>query len=1393
MNRGSFQGFKLENGHVKLGSKIHVRDFYYVSKMFQNNYFANQFAIQVAKFIIDNLANGDLGGIERFGLISYGKYSELLLVRVTTLVNNFYKRKGQPIFFDYNIVSDAEELVFLRRFDNVRDCLIKMYFIIVPIGSTLTTCVKIFNLLIASGVPDVNIRKPFLNILLVVDDEFDQARKGMPMPDIFQRFGWQKIENDNKTIVVKTYNTAQKSYRNLFTESEVPQHFFVELITKWFTINNCQLCFPEHSEEEVPIIETDRASVIPQLLLSSIFPFTGSGLVKYTKGDFILQPEYYYYGHQVFGDSEHVHFINPNEFLTRHREEVVEWLKNEIKSKDWIAKHSNKQTILLTPEGNLNSSFVNIVNEVLFSDSANIVQYDTKNDFVQNFVSLYQETLRTAEFVYYVDDNIMTGRTFRSANNFVKQCWDINKSRNGFSGVFALIVRTDDYAIRAIQDELLNIDNGGLQKSMFVFKYLRVPSLIAHHLACPICSRRQLYEDISNRCSLNSLKSIFLNKKRNLKLVEYSSYEKKEFLDYYPSISFADIEAATIEKVSLLNDAIKYKHLYKLHITDIVLGMYENEGNGHLFGDEVPFDDFVGFVYEKLKSLRSNERDKFQINLKFQSCKEYVIKVISLPPFVFYPNVKKSIFRWMIREAEDVINKQIANEDRLSFNDYRYLKLLLKRLASLQSNFLLRDETLTKLDHIYHLGATILKPLLGKIKIDRDKAIGLLSLSVSQKALMAGVNAKVVEDKVFQEKLEEIFSENNCAQFFQKHKLDILKGCKSIDIHNGSNPPELFRNLDNRIRLCCQLIYNLDKRLETINNYQYFLTACVKEVIHNNVAKALYVEERINNLLNSGNLKASKNSDFRHLLLLIKLENIAVVNQLVHKAYIEWEKELKGGFEFDPLVKLKGDYDSYDYIPLFEFIDLERKFLRLPGSRSETHTLFDDFFSFYGTLFRDIHPDLDKQKKDLPEKVQEILSFILKIMGVSEDVDIALYVKYKNAESNVIDYDERGNIYSFSNHTSLKKKVKSSSFILPMLEGISTYTHGPTQTFIEFVRRAGKYYSIVDNLYYQGEELDIYEKFEFSSKRYDHLFFFRVADIALSEGETNLTDDGLAVIFIGTRKLSNGKVTFFDYERTRYLLLINSLLSSFLRMNVANDSFRAYIDEKKANDSWNLYQHGKREYLESLQEEINKDQLLSRYRSVRDRINLWLLLYNQSYHINIMKETVENDLDADYVFPFITSTEFIGIINDVLNVIFNSSAIKRKISVLPERRGVLEQSKPFVLQMNHDLLKIILSELFINVKKHSEALSNEERWIEFNLVEYNDEMHLQIRNNYDKISEQKSQIPENPLGLVNQPHGLVMINDIYLQIYGNENFFYSKDKKQRIFKVSLPLIFFGYA
>ena len=86
------KGYKINNTHFKLGSKIHISDFYYAKKLFQNSFFTTPLAYQISESIwVSYFKNGEatLTSLNSFTIVGYENYSSFL---VSSIRNFIFKR-----------------------------------------------------------------------------------------------------------------------------------------------------------------------------------------------------------------------------------------------------------------------------------------------------------------------------------------------------------------------------------------------------------------------------------------------------------------------------------------------------------------------------------------------------------------------------------------------------------------------------------------------------------------------------------------------------------------------------------------------------------------------------------------------------------------------------------------------------------------------------------------------------------------------------------------------------------------------------------------------------------------------------------------------------------------------------------------------------------------------------------------------------------------------------------------------------------------------------------------------------------------------------------------------------------------------------------------------------
>ncbi|MCL2721685.1 MAG: hypothetical protein FWD47_10150 [Treponema sp.] len=282
----NMRDYKISDSHFRLGSKVHIKDFYYAKPFFQNSVFAYNYALLLACDIIQSKVIEEIKSntkqipLLRFShitLIGYGLYSELLVCYVKEFLENHYSTATLTI--NTNTVTDTEECKLNKP--KAANPIYHNAMIIVPIASTFTTSIKIRNMLIEeykkqlteydekvkeyqdkknkTNITDIGKKEkfneeiskienkpeyinkkltliePYYNVFCVVDKGFEKISGKIAKGSIFHKFGWSKIDKTKK--IVKTYiqSTSKKT---------VDQKYCIYQETDWYKISECQICFP---------------------------------------------------------------------------------------------------------------------------------------------------------------------------------------------------------------------------------------------------------------------------------------------------------------------------------------------------------------------------------------------------------------------------------------------------------------------------------------------------------------------------------------------------------------------------------------------------------------------------------------------------------------------------------------------------------------------------------------------------------------------------------------------------------------------------------------------------------------------------------------------------------------------------------------------------------------------------------------------------------------------------------------------------------------------------------------------------------------------------------------------------------------------------------------------
>lgn len=660
-------GYKISNTHFRLGSKIHIAHFYYAKRFFQNSFFASRLAFLIVKEILtdheDKLKEFKEQGLT---LVGYGLYSELLI----SLVEVFLKKKLSTIKINHDLVRDVDEPSFIKNYGKTYRYII----IIVPIGSTFSTAIKIKEFI--ADIPNKEILEPYINVLHVshfptdVNDTTDE--KGLY--NIEKNFGWTK--KDGKTIWVRELSTSLKESLSTDEEtkesaeqklvSEKRQKYILSLKSEWNDIKNCRHCsLDENNSDERPLYFTDKSSVTPTLIF-------GKPKARDIKGGskFILNPNTLKCSHLKRDDNHFRYYIEIEDFFQDNIEGIKKWI--ESLKKDANFKRSFNETskvIIIAPCHYTNAGFVNLVNEELFSNAANIIYLETKNDHISNFSLLYKKELsENGTKVVFIDDTITTGGTFRKINFFIENTIDKNKP---FNTCIVLLDRSNPNVHKQLEAKV---------EKYYSFANLYLPSLKDFDGECPLDIGFKRYNELAESSFLTRMKIHFFFQKNKLqeRAIDYKKDTNEKTSQYDEKRYIRQVEA-----VHRIYEWCKYPN----HHFDQTFDQWEKS-----FFDKTKSP----FIEEVLNKGSGNKKD-----LSDETAT--LLKILTHSPFIHYKPIKDNLFNWVLMMLKDQIKKINTEIDDggLQYNSFRDFKFLIRRAGLLNTNYLISKEIFIFLKELY--------------------------------------------------------------------------------------------------------------------------------------------------------------------------------------------------------------------------------------------------------------------------------------------------------------------------------------------------------------------------------------------------------------------------------------------------------------------------------------------------------------------------------------------------------------------------------------------------------------------------------------------------------------------------------------------------------------------
>lgn len=692
-------GCKIEPTHTRIGSKIHMDTFYEAELLFHNSYYTNRFAWLLFKLLQEELKEHGLSDINNRSVcfVGYETYSEMLLCELKKMWQH-QMRADSAVYVVYEIRTDGT--INIRYKELMQENM--LYVFVVPINSTLTT----FNKVHAEIEKIVNPKEklPVIAYLGVIQIQDSNSADG-ELSDL-EKVYWNKKDLVNRKI-----------YSEKLLGKDNYARYLVDVQCKWENPLECEQCFPKDCILETPLIETNKASVVPTQLigLKESIAETEDRKVELIegKGNVESLKDYFYFGHIYRNVNHFQYYIRTANYFKNFQYEIKLWLE---KVKDSI--NAKRRTnivyfdIVVSPMHFSNTAFVEAVNEVVFHGASYVLRIETEKEFRDNIQTKYSDLRVLYENLiakgnttqinfYYVDDNIITGKAFHRVKHLVNSIFPIQKKNiKIFSSVIVLLNRLSNFSIS-------NYVNN--QQDYYAYIDLDISNLRSYEDACFLCKRESDNRKLAGYASTNII----------------YRYWKKEEEDYKLK-SLAKVKKEYNEERNQAEDFERKKNKYFLRM----LATHKlNQSFGNL---GINKNDTLK-VYEVLAQHMEEQKGDYEAMKSFL--------YVSASPFIVYrKSCKEAVFRMILIFLEIFINEDACEElikridkeksDKKCLEEYAdnlkkmvnmsktvidnlnetisditqkidYLKFLIKMSVELKSNYIIREDRISRI--IYKL------------------------------------------------------------------------------------------------------------------------------------------------------------------------------------------------------------------------------------------------------------------------------------------------------------------------------------------------------------------------------------------------------------------------------------------------------------------------------------------------------------------------------------------------------------------------------------------------------------------------------------------------------------------------------------------------------------------
>ena len=693
LSAGEDHGYKLENTHMRLGSKVHLEVFYQMSTFFKKHNVAMQTAFVLCRQILadvtflNSIKNATKESPFKIMLYGYEIYSRHIVFCMSEILTDFFQKKK------YNAVVEFA-LYQSERIDELKKIESSIYFsnethqkevesdkenvselkddfesykwiLIVPISTTLTTFNKMW-----SKVNSVYRRRFMENDKKLSDERVlfnltafwvvsDSCVSEELKPDIIERNYWE-VANIRQGLIKVNNSSNPLGGKYLFLACAQSQ---------WHDPLRCAKCFPDRVIDELPLLETDVSSTVPEQQYylkreKSEYPTEdccNGKATKLTSNDFrvLALHDCVWYGHYGRSGNHFIYYIDFPKYFQSERKNIKKWLKSgKEKISDDVALiklyenlKKKKHTIIVTSQNNADIEFGLYVCNYLCDGKAETINIDANKHFRTNLEAEYSDIRYDRKDCYYlyVDTSIVSGRSIKRISSVMSSIANKRSSANycgkfSFDGSILLVNRISK------NSELQYISEDG---DFVSYVKIDVPHLRTHGDSCIRCKLQRQYENALKKAATPAF---------------FKHYEKK--LD--------DNRLQYFSEVSCSNDNMNSDNLNKGYISLIISHFAQQVFKPVRGCDNQTYTRAIKYVFDAYKSdsapLIKGLKEK--VDLTQFDYIDYVIRILGRPFFSYDFALKKEFMHIALCLTEVLLSnpERFITESSTNVNQTKWMK-----------------------------------------------------------------------------------------------------------------------------------------------------------------------------------------------------------------------------------------------------------------------------------------------------------------------------------------------------------------------------------------------------------------------------------------------------------------------------------------------------------------------------------------------------------------------------------------------------------------------------------------------------------------------------------------------------------------------------------------------